>query len=150
MKEEEKFMEEGGGNFIGRVPRTVLALALVVAIAVAGFFAYQYYSLRQDPSQVQRNEVQALISKVGKLIELPDEEPTIATVVDPVALQSQPFFANAQKDDKVLIYPKAQKAILYSPSRNKIIEVGPVIIGDQGGATPAPAPASEEGASLSE
>lgn len=123
-----------------RLPTSIIVLALVLSIATAGFFAYKYYSLRQDPSQVAREELQNLVDEVGKLIELPNEESTIATVVDAEALRSQPFFAKAQKGDKVLIYPKARKAILYSPSLNKIIEVGPVVLGDQGAASPAPAP----------
>ena len=50
----------------------------------------------------------------------------MATVSDPEKLKDQPFFAKAQKGDKVLIYSNSQKAILYSPTEDKIVEVAPI------------------------
>ena len=71
-----------------------------------------------------------LVDAVGKLVVLPaNEQPTIATIADLSKLQGQPFFANAQVGDKVLIYTQAKKAILYRPSENKIIELAPLNIG---------------------
>jgi len=62
-------------------------------------------------------------------MELPkDEEPTIATVLDKEKLKDQLFFAKAENGDKVIIYSKNQKAILYRPSINKIIDVAPISI----------------------
>jgi hypothetical protein len=76
------------------------------------------------------DEVKQLVDAVGKLIILPsDEQPTIATVTDLAKLQGQPFFANAQVGDKVLIYQNAAKAILYRPSTNQVIELAPLNLG---------------------
>lgn len=61
-----------------------------------------------------------------------DEQPTVATVSDPNKLKDQPFFAGAEKDDKLLIYTNSKKAIIYRPSTNKIINVGPIAISDSG------------------
>jgi hypothetical protein len=84
------------------------------------------------------------VAAVGKLIVLPtDEQPTLATVVDPSKLKNQPFFAQAQKGDQVLIYTNARKAILYSPTANKIVEVAPLIIGAQAAPPAATAPATK-------
>jgi hypothetical protein len=61
---------------------------------------------------------------------LPTEElPIVATVADPEKLKGQAFFVNATKGDKVLIYNTAKKAILYSPTENKIVDVAPLSIG---------------------
>lgn len=77
-------------------------------------------------------EVRSLVSDVGDLMLLPeDETPTLATVTDLHALEGQLFFKNAQEGDKVLMYLKAQKAILYRPSIGKIIEVGPITGAEQ-------------------
>lgn len=66
-------------------------------------------------------------AQVGKLIVLPeDEDPTIATVSNLAELKGQPFFANATVGDKVLIYARAKKAILYSPLQHKIVEIAPL------------------------
>jgi hypothetical protein len=54
---------------------------------------------------------------------------TMATILDPAELADQPFFMSAQKGDKVLLYTNAKKAILYSPSQNKIVDVAPVNLG---------------------
>ena len=116
----------------------ILAVLVVIALGAAVYFYVQLNQLRENPQKVAQEEAKSLVTKVGKLIVLPEgEEPTVATVTDPNLLRDQPFFANAKTGDKVLIYTNARKAILYNPEENKIIEVAPVSIG----ATAAPAPA---------
>jgi hypothetical protein len=107
------------------------ALLVILVIGVAAAAAYHYYTFQQKvKAQIEPpSEPKALIEQVGKLMELPlNEEPTIATVSDVEKLKDQPFFTSAQNGDKVLIYQKAKKAILYRPSTKKIVEVGPVNI----------------------
>ncbi len=112
------------------------ALMLII-VAAAGFYVYnqnqegkklqqQIQDLKQNPQKATEEETKALLDKVGELIELPNEQPTIATVTDLAPLQNQPFFARAQVGDKVLIFSEAKKAVLYRPSTNKVIEVAPV------------------------
>lgn len=107
---------------------------LLAAIISAGYFFFQYQktqALLKNPSIASANELKELVGRVGSLIELPKEEdPTIATVSDRSKLADQPFFKNSENGDKVLIYTKSKKAILYRPSTNKIIEVAPVNIGE--------------------
>jgi len=120
-----------------------VSIVAIIAIVVAGYFYKQVRDLKKDPNIIAQQEVADLVVKVGKLVVLPAEEkPTIATVSDPEALKDQLFFANAVKGDKVLIYAQAKKAILYSVSMNKIIEVAPLNIGDGKAVTP-PAPAAD-------
>lgn len=97
--------------------------ALLIFIVVLVFFyvygKYQRYSVSDDR--------QVLIDRVGKLIMLPrDEVPTIATVTNLGPLQKTPFFINARLGDKVLMYGKSGKAILYRPTEDQIIEIGPL------------------------
>ncbi|MCL4354580.1 LytR C-terminal domain-containing protein [Patescibacteria group bacterium] len=105
---------------------------IVVAIAlISSFYFYSKYQqaqkLLENPNQAGKAEIQALLTKVGSLMILPSGEvPTVATVSDKKKLANQAFFKNAENDDKVLIYSRAQKAILYRPSINKIIEVASV------------------------
>lgn len=111
----------------------VILVVLVVVFAVLAFYYQGKVSdLKQNPQQVAQAEVQELVNKVAKLIVLPEgERPTVATVTDPEPLRGQAFFANAQRGDRVLLYTGARKAILYSPSQNKIVEVGSVNIAAQ-------------------
>ncbi|NVN97391.1 hypothetical protein HXX01_04155 [Candidatus Nomurabacteria bacterium] len=103
-----------------------IAISLVALIAVLGgvYFYYQLKVLKSDPQTIAKKETTDLVSKVSRLYLLPtDEEPTIATVSDPTILKSQAFLNGAIKGDKVLIYIKTGKAILYRPSIDKIIEI---------------------------
>ncbi len=109
----------------------VIALGvIVVVLGIAAFYFYnQYQNIKKNPNQVAQAETEALVAQVGKLIDLPkDETPTVATVLDKEKLKDQPFFSNAQNGDKILIYTKAKKAIVYRPSANKLINVGPIAI----------------------
>jgi len=128
-----------------------LIAALVILLIATTFTAIYYYQKAsaapktiEDSQAALQVEVNTLLENVGKLIVLPpDEKPVIATVADPTKLQGQPFFANAQIGDKVIIYPEARKAILYNPESNKIVEVAPLNIG-QPDEAPATAPADSE------
>ena len=109
----------------------------IIAVVLAGYFYSQLRVLKQNPQAIAQKEVADLVAKVSKLAILPvGESPTVATVSDPEALKDQSFFANAQKGDKVLIYAQAKKAVLYSVTLNKIIDVAPLNIGNQKGVTP--------------
>src|SRR4051812_10139275 len=96
--------------------RTLIAVLLIVAVllgAGAVYFYAKYRGTQQNVKGATEEDVSKVVAQVGKLIVLPQNEvPTLATVSDPEALKSQPFFANAQKGDKVLIYTQAKKAIL--------------------------------------
>jgi|SRR5581483_9799999 len=113
--------------------KLILIAVIVVAIALAAYFFLQYQKAQQqlkNPTAAAKEEVHSLVAKVGQLMELPKgEDPTVATVSDKTKLASQPFFANAENGDKVLIYTQAKKAILYRPSENKIINVAPIDLG---------------------
>ena len=110
-----------------KIINIVIILIAVVALALGGYFYYQVRLLKTDPQTIAQKEAVDLVSKVSKLYLLPvGEDPTVATVSDPEVLKSQSFFTQALKDDKVLIYTKAGKAILYRPDIDKIIETAPI------------------------
>lgn len=78
------------------------------------------------------NDSQQLLERISAIYELPKGEvPTIATVSDKTKLQKQDFFIKAENGDRVLIYVKAKKAIIYRPTTNKIIEVAPLTLTNQ-------------------
>jgi|GEM_PF-3377916 len=107
-----------------------IIIACVVLAIIAGSLAtFISNQTPADPSHVTQADVDNLVARVGALILLPqDETPTIATVTDLNALSGQAFFAHASIGDKVLMYPKAQRAILYSPTQNKVITDGPIVV----------------------
>ncbi len=115
----------------------IIGLVILLVLVMLGGAAYLYQSKGKVAGAVEDTEVTQLILTVGKLMELPEgEKPTLATVSDPAQLLAQPFFARAKVGDKVLVYLQAKKAVLYRPSTNKIINVGPVNVNQ-------PAPTAE-------
>lgn len=121
-------------NFKDGKTRLILALAALFVGAVG--FAFSYYKeasdLRENPQKITQEAVGDTVTKVGRLMVLPESEtPTVATVADPEVLKNQPFFKNAKVGDRVLIYATALKAILYDPKIDKIVEVAPLNIGNK-------------------
>lgn len=112
---------------------SLMVVAVLALAAVPSYYFYDKYQKSQEllknPTEAARQDVKTLVERVSKHIELPQEEPTVATVSDKEKLADQPFFQKAENGDKVLIYTQARKAILYRPSTNKIIEVSTVNIG---------------------
>ena len=66
----------------------------------------------------------SLIKKVAQLMILPDEKPVIIAVTDVAHLKKNSFFRDAKAGNKVLVFRKADRAVLYDPSLNKILSVG--------------------------
>jgi len=127
-------------KYKGKSSFKLFGVILVLIIAGAGYGgAYYYYNqyketkiVLDNPEVASQNEVKEITEKLGKIYELPkDDEPTVATVLDVEKLKDQPFFANAQNGDKVIIYTKSQLAILFRVNDNKIITVAPVAIDQQ-------------------
>lgn len=143
---------QGGGPRVGRRRvgfkwRVIIAI-LVLLVAAAGTFAVLQWRENErlkDPeymsAQAQR-DADALVAKVSKLMLLPDESPTIATVKDADKLRaSEVFFRDVKNGDKILIFAAAQTAVIYRESDNRIIKSGPIVMSnpetDTDAATPA-------------
>lgn len=132
-------------NFQSKLIMPAAIAAAVLILGAGGYFYYKGQTPQVNPNdpQAAQEEVRKLVAEVGKLIDLPaGENPTIATVTDVDKLRNQPFFQKAQNGDKVLIYQGAGKAILYSPSLKKVLDVSPLNIGTGSAqvATPSASP----------
>jgi hypothetical protein len=121
------------GFFFGRRWLLILIALLVVGL---GVLTYGYVHTKnqlnaaKNPAAAGKTQTEQIVNQVSKYLELPTgETPTLATVNDVSKLKSQTFFRNAQNGDKVLIYTKSGRALLYRPSTKKIIEYAPVNLG---------------------
>lgn len=107
------------------LPLVIVATVLIVGSAfLVG--RYSVYQLHPELSDAER--AQGVLIKVSKLIELPQGElPQMATIEDAASVKSaQPFLISAQNGDILIVYTQAQTALLYRPSLNKLIAVGPI------------------------
>jgi hypothetical protein len=99
-------------------------LLVLIFVVLSGFMYIQYHDAKQ---KLQTNDVaktnQQTLAKLEKVIVLPaGQTPTFATVKDVTALKKQSnFFNGAQNGDKLIVYTKENKALLYRPSTNRII-----------------------------
>jgi len=108
----------------------ILLVLAVIALLVALAILSSKISTSKVSTATSPNVAQ-VVASVSKVLLLPTSEtPTLATVSDPAVLKSQPFFANAQKGDDVLIYTNAKKAILWRPSTGQVIEVSALNVGN--------------------
>ncbi|MDB5183832.1 MAG: hypothetical protein JWO07_513 [Candidatus Saccharibacteria bacterium] len=105
------------------IPGIIIGAVIVIIIAAAGFFAWQQQQSSKDITDV--NKVMQLVNK--HMILPTGETPALVTVVDKTKLNND-FLKKAVNGDKVLIYQKNQRAIIYRPSADRIVDVGPVQI----------------------
>ena len=118
------------GRIVSAVPtifrsrkKLIIILILILAACIIGYAALT----KQTPEQKAAKELAAAEVAVGKLMILPDGQPILATVTDADSLKKQQaFFSKAQNGDELLLFPQSLQAVLYSPSRNVIVNVGPV------------------------
>ena len=130
-----------GKTIMNRKARFIIGLS--VFIVIAGFLLrFTPFGQRVPLPQFAKNvivgqseeakkaqETKNLVTKVGQYIILPKgEDPVVALINDRELLaKEQKFYQDAQNGDVLLIYPKAAKAIIYSPKRNILVNVGPLI-----------------------
>jgi len=108
----------------------ILVILIVIAAIVAGIYFNKVRVMSQNPAVVNEEKIAELVSKVGKIIDLPTgESPVMATITDTTPLANNPFFANAKVGDEVLLYPASRKAFLYDPVANIVVEVASLNIG---------------------
>lgn len=115
----------------------VIGLVLVLLAGAYGAYRAGWFSFTKKaaaPTEIKsaeeiKEEIEDVVTQVGKHIVLPEgEAPTVATVTDPALLKDQAFFANAKTGHKVLIYTQARKAFLYDPERDILIEAAPLVV----------------------
>ena len=105
-----------------------LGLFIAIILLVLGGVLVVYLLAQQAADRTNLNDVTKVKELISRHYQLPiDEEPALATIDDKTKLNSD-FLHAAENGDKLLIYKNAKKVILYRPSIDRIIEVGPVSI----------------------
>jgi hypothetical protein len=114
--------------------KVFIILSALLVVVLAGSTTYLFIQNKDLKSELalsdsERNaaENKRIIERVSQLIKLPDEEPVIILVNDPVvATQDNPgiakIFEDLQKGDYLLIFSKDRTAVQYRPSEEKIIK----------------------------
>ena len=102
-------------------------LFVVITVVVSLFWKDLYVlALYRDPDV---RVVQRLELDIKSKVLLPEgETPAMATVTDQAKISQGGVLKNAINGDKVLLYYSAGTAVVYRPSVDKIVSVGPLIV----------------------
>jgi len=129
----EKAQVASAKNFL----QAYLAKKKPIAVIVVGLLLIGVIvSLARDKNQLQTklnqtasvqgaqtdDEATKLKQQIGQTLALPDETPVVTTIQDVTKFNNQAFFKNAQNGDKLLLFAKAGRVVLYRPSTQKVIE----------------------------
>lgn len=131
---------------LGKQGSKTFTIILLIAIAVVAVLFVRAERDRREAEQKLQETTQKLeeikkssensgaeaakriLEKVRMLIDVPAEpEPTVATITDVEALRkTNDFYKKAENGDNLII--TKERAILYDPDKNIILDVVPVII----------------------
>ena len=111
----------------------LLQVIVIIGLIVGGWLAFTGRiqlddTVKTDVEQTQV-ETDGLLDKISKHMILPSSErPVLATIIDADKLSLEdPFYVGSVDGDKLLIWSAEKRAIIYSPSRDIVINMGPII-----------------------
>lgn len=100
-----------------------LVVAIIVIIIIGAAAAVWFFVIRGN-----NTDDAAIIERTSKHLILPaGEQPAITTVENAAEMSGQPFFANVKDGDKIMIYAQSARIIIYRPSENILVNVGPIV-----------------------
>ncbi|MBC7766935.1 hypothetical protein H7Y21_03005 [Arenimonas sp.] len=111
--------------------KKIVTLLIILLVALLGFAIFKKFNPtpKTTEGQLSEKEIKSLVTKVSKLINVPGETPVIATIIKADQLiAEQKFYTGSKDGDYLMVFPIAQKAIIYRESENKLINVGPIIV----------------------
>jgi len=112
--------------------RKILSILIIIVIALLAFAVYKKFNApvtSAEGAQLSEKEIKSLVTKVSKLINIPEETPVVATILKADQLiAEQKFYAGSKDGDYLMVFPTAQKAIIYRESEDKLINVGPIVV----------------------
>lgn len=113
--------------------RYYLIIGIVVfgIIGGGGYFGFKWWQAYKNSPEVlvkkADEEKVKILASLGKLMVMPEGDPVLFKVNDQeVMRKQQAFFKDTKNDDILLVFQQSGKAILYRPSTNVIVNVGPV------------------------
>ncbi len=124
--------------------KKILQILIILIILILGYALFdKFYLSKKDNSQLTDKQIASLVKKVSKLISVPDEKPVVATILKADELiAEQKFYLGSQNGDYLIVFPTAQKALIYREKEDKLINVGPIIVDQNQNKQTQPAPAS--------
>ncbi len=121
--------------------KLMLGLVVAVVVVIGGYSVWSHHSGSSDlanldpDAKLTDDQVAQVTARIGEYLVLPtDEKPTVAVIknADQLAVQ-QTFYKDAMDGQLLVLY--SNRAIIYDPKDNKLVNVGPIVRND---ASPSP------------
>lgn len=103
------------------------------AVIIFGSIWLSFFTFKiigSGPVKIERAEKvepdNEIVKNVSKIAIIPEEIPSIVTVINLKKLVNNGFFKGADEGDKVLIFKNSNKAILYDIESDKILNFGSI------------------------
>lgn len=133
-------------------PAGILFILLLIAIGGFSYYFYKYNVVSknavvdsQQKAEEAKKKTDEVVNMVSKLMVVKDStNAVLATIADKSKLEGQKFFESAENGDDLILFPNMQKAVIYRPSINKIIDIGPFNPNAQASTSTAPAVVKSE------
>ncbi len=113
----------------------VIALVGLAILAGGGYFGWMKYNEMYNSPAAQEQaaaaeaeaEKKVVLEKLSKLMVLPEGDPVLFKVSDQEQMRKQQaFFKDTMNDDVLLVFQESSKAVIYRPSTNMVVNVGPI------------------------
>ena len=117
-----RFSFFGWINFPILTPRNIRIIILKIGVLMVIVTAASMFLFN---GQAEKEDI-IILKNISKYVVLPEEEPTIAKVINIDRLKDEPFFKNAKNGDTMFVFIKSDKVILYSVIMGKVINIGSI------------------------
>jgi len=113
----------------------VIALVVLLLMLGGGYYGWMKYQEMYNSPAAQEQaaaaaadaEKKEVLEKLSKLMVLPEGDPVLFKVSDQEQMRKQQaFFKDTMNDDVLLVFQQSSKAIIYRPSTNLVVNVGPI------------------------
>jgi hypothetical protein len=115
----------------------ILVFLIISGTIASAYYYYDRYSqaskqltaLKSQAPNSPPDENAKIIAAVTKLVELPQTPPDgIGQITDKNQYKNLVFYNEIVNGDYLLIYVQANKAVIYRPSTNKLVNIYPVSV----------------------
>jgi hypothetical protein len=119
--------------------KKIISILIIIIIVLLGYAVYdKFFATTMPEGQLSEKQIKSLVVKVSKLINVPEELPVVATIIKAEELMvEQKFYTGSKDGDYLIVFPTAQKAMIYRKDEDKLINVGPIIVDQPATTTPA-------------
>jgi len=102
--------------------KSLIVLVIILLASIAGNM-YLYGRYKKAENANPDIQTQKIVNELKSITALPDETPSVLTVVDKSKLTDSAIAKNAENGDKILLFQKAGKVYIYRPSSHKLVNI---------------------------